>query len=408
MKTERSFFRTWTLFATLNFVISTAAEPTGDLHTALKHAGRNRNELETALRKVPGKDSEHLVNHASQYDLVNLNAQHIVESVTYARKVHEALPYLGEKLGNELWRRWVLPYRVIDEDLGLWRKDFYEKISPLLVNTSTTKDAAEAVLMWVWSDHLNDSTINLQSTTAEGRNRTTSQIMASKESACREFNLFYVAALRSVGIPARHCMASRWYQRDSFHFFTEYWDCQLKQWVAVDTTDDEKLNAEPLAARIARGRWNALAYYAHPGFEPEGDVYGKGLWASCVPVTSDIASLVKVSLSIPMLRDGATVSAYIWNSGTWRLIQTSKAIAEDHGELSCAMEFGKCASMDRPVLFTATDGESLKWAVSTISGETNTVYLKDVEEGDGLSWRPAEVAGVAARNEPEQEELNRE
>ena len=215
----------------LALVLPAAAKMSDDVSAALKHAGANRSELETALLEVKGKDTEYLISHASQYDLVNLSAQEIIENITYARKAHVALPYLGERLDDEMWREWVLPYRVVDEDVDLWRKDFYAKISPLLINARTTKEAAEAALMWVWSDHSNDSKINLQSTTAESRNRTTSQIMASKESACREFNLFYVAALRSVGIPARHCMATRWYQRDSFHFYTEYWDCQLKQWV---------------------------------------------------------------------------------------------------------------------------------------------------------------------------------
>lgn len=115
-------------------------------------------------------------------------------------------------------------------------------------------------------------------------------------------------------------------------------------------------------------------------------------------MTADIAPMVRVTLSIPMIRDGATVSASVWNSGTWRLIQTTKAITEDHGELSCTMEFGKCASMDRSVLFTATDGEALKWVISTISDEGSTVYLKDVGECDGLSWRTERVAGVAAHD----------
>lgn len=408
MMVERLIFRILTLSVMDTLVLSAAVEQSGDVRAAFKRAGGNRIELEAALHAVPGKDTDYVIAHASQYDLVNLTAQQIIENITYARKVHQALPYLGKKLDDELWREWVLPYRVLDEDLDLWRKNCCEKISPLLAKTSTTEEAAETVLMWVWSDHANDSKINLQSTTAENRNRSVSQLMASKESACREFNLFYVAALRSVGIPARHCMASRWYQRDSFHFYTEYWDCQLKLWVAVDTTDDMLLKAEPPAARVARGRWNALAYPAHPGYAPESDVYGKNLWEACVPTTADIASMIPVTLSIPMIRDGATVSAYIWNSGTWRLIQTSKSITEDHGELSCAMEFGKCASMDRPVLFTATDGESLKWAISTISGKTNTVYLRDVEESGGLQWRPEAVAGVAVKSESEQEGVNRE
>ncbi len=43
-----------------------AADPSGDVRTALKHAGANRNELEAALRQLKGKDTEHLISHASQ------------------------------------------------------------------------------------------------------------------------------------------------------------------------------------------------------------------------------------------------------------------------------------------------------------------------------------------------------
>lgn len=91
------------------------AEPSGDARASLKRAGGNRGELETALRKVKGKDTEYLIAHASQYDLVNLTAEQVVENVTYACKVHQALPYLGRKMDDGLWRDWVLPHWVLDE-----------------------------------------------------------------------------------------------------------------------------------------------------------------------------------------------------------------------------------------------------------------------------------------------------
>jgi hypothetical protein len=101
------------------------------LQARLECSGENRAELETALRKVKGKDTEYLISHASQYDLVNLTAEMIAENVTYARKVHVAWPYLGLKLDDELWRDWVLPSRVLEEDVSLWRKELYEKMQPI-------------------------------------------------------------------------------------------------------------------------------------------------------------------------------------------------------------------------------------------------------------------------------------
>ena len=71
--------------------------------------GRTRQDIHT----------EYLLTHASQYYLVNLTAQQIIENITYARKGHVALPYLGKKIDDELWREWVLPQRVLEEDLSL-------------------------------------------------------------------------------------------------------------------------------------------------------------------------------------------------------------------------------------------------------------------------------------------------
>ena len=65
---------------------------TAGLRLASKQSRGNRTELETALRMVPGKDTEYFLAHAFQYDLVSLTAGQIIENVTHARKIHGALP----------------------------------------------------------------------------------------------------------------------------------------------------------------------------------------------------------------------------------------------------------------------------------------------------------------------------
>ena len=57
-------------------------EQSSELRMALKHSGGNRAELEVALRTIPGRDTEYLLTHASQYDLVNLTSQQITENIT--------------------------------------------------------------------------------------------------------------------------------------------------------------------------------------------------------------------------------------------------------------------------------------------------------------------------------------
>ena len=138
----------------LALVFPAAAKMSDDVSAALKHAGANRSELETAMSKVKGKDTEYLLTHASQYDLVNLTSQQIIENITYARKVHVALPYLGKKIDDELWREWVLPQRVLDEDLDLWRKDFYEQIlredPPVRLTDDKSKETCGKFNTWAF------------------------------------------------------------------------------------------------------------------------------------------------------------------------------------------------------------------------------------------------------------------
>jgi hypothetical protein len=137
--------------STLVSQICFAAEMVGklSLQAALERSGGNRSELEAALRTVKSNDTEYLISHASQYDLVNLTAGMIIENMTYARKVHGALPYLGEKLDDEMWREWVLPHRVLEEDVELWRKDLYDRLQPVVRGKKTVREAVGAVHGWL-------------------------------------------------------------------------------------------------------------------------------------------------------------------------------------------------------------------------------------------------------------------
>ncbi|MFT3990712.1 MAG: transglutaminase-like domain-containing protein [Luteolibacter sp.] len=276
--------------------------------------------------------------------------------------------------------------KVLEENLHSGGKEIFKIFLFSSTNSKTTKESSENILLWLWSDHGNNTKIDLQSITAENRNRSPMQTMWSKQTACREFNLLYVAALRAAGIPARHCSVGYWYQRDSYHFFTEYWDKELQQWVAVDATDDQLLKSEPPKDRVARGRWNSLVYYAHPAVASETDIYGKCLWSECVNITSHLTEVFSLDVRFPGMKGEATVSTYVWNMGTWRLIHTTRNIEDVDGVCSGKVELGKTKRMDRPVMITATNGETLYWTLATLTGEEQIVRLQDVEKSGGLVW----------------------
>lgn len=353
-------------------------EQSSELRMALKHSGGNRTELETALRKVPGKDMEYLLAHAIQYDLVSLTAGEIIENVTYARRVHEALPYLGEKLDEKLWREWVLPYRVGDEDLCLWRKDFYERMQPVVAGKQTTKEVADAIIEWLWvPNEKEDARIRLGR--AENRTKTPLQILEIREGACGELNGVYVSLLRSVGIPARLCQAGWWYHTNDRHFYCEYWDNQLKQWTPWDPSDNLARRSATPRARQASGRWNSLVMHAPPGYRAKQDLLNTESWEDCIRVTAKVGETYEINLSTEGNWD--TASAFVWNLGAWRCIDVAMKNRGVSG-----FEFGVTRGVDRPVLFTATDGKILYWGMKRAGKEMGGVKVAKMEPGVCLKW----------------------
>ncbi len=63
------------IFNSNTFSIHTTSILGDHLQSALKNSGENRSELENALTKFRGEDTNDLIAHASQYDLVNRNGR---------------------------------------------------------------------------------------------------------------------------------------------------------------------------------------------------------------------------------------------------------------------------------------------------------------------------------------------
>lgn len=255
--------------------------------------------------------------------------------------------------------------------------------------------AASGVLHWVWSDHGDGSKIEVQSHTAELRNRSVDQLLASGQSACRELNIFYVAALRAAGIRARHCTVARWLHRDSYHFFAEYWDSDQEEWVTVDTSDDKLDQAESPAERAVNGRWNSLVYYAYPEDPGESDLYGKGRWDKMVRITDHLTEEFSMEVVWPEPGKDGTLSAQIWNGGSWRTILIEHV---EQGGSSVRVDFGITEVTTRPVLFSADVGGKSYLAMVQAAPLEQKVVLEPVESGRVLKWG-VEVGGSREESE---------
>ena len=136
-----------------------------------------------------------------------------VENVRATLKARAEMPW-GKIIPEREFRHFVLPIRVNNENLDRSRIEFYKELAPRVKNLPL-KDAVIEVNHWCHEK------VTYRPT--DGR---TSSPMAAVKTAygrCGEESTFLVAALRSVGIPARQVYTPRWAHTDDNHAWVEAW-----------------------------------------------------------------------------------------------------------------------------------------------------------------------------------------
>lgn len=120
----------------------------------------------------------------------------------------------GSKVPDLLFRHFVLPIRVNNENLDRSRMVFYEELKDRLKGLSMQEAILEV-------NHWCHERVTYQPSDAR-----TSAPLATIKSAygrCGEESTLLVAALRAVGIPARQVYTPRWAHTDDNHAWVEAW-----------------------------------------------------------------------------------------------------------------------------------------------------------------------------------------
>ena len=130
-----------------------------------------------------------------------------------ALKTRAEMPW-GEKVSDALFRHFVLPVRVNNEALDRHRPQFYEELKER-VNGMSMTDAILAVNHWCHEKATYQP--------SDGRTHSPQQTVSSAIGRCGEESTLTVAALRSVGIPARQVYTPRWAHTDDNHAWVEAW-----------------------------------------------------------------------------------------------------------------------------------------------------------------------------------------
>lgn len=146
-------------------------------------------------------------------DMIDFPTDYYLHNVRSTFATRDEMPW-GEKIPELLFRHFVLPIRINNENLDESRWVIHDMVAPLLKGL-TMKEAIKRVNHWCHE--------KVVYTPSDAR---TSSPLASIKTAlgrCGEESTFTVAALRSVGIPARQVYTPRWAHTDDNHAWVEAW-----------------------------------------------------------------------------------------------------------------------------------------------------------------------------------------
>ena len=144
-------------------------------------------------------------------DVVDYTADYYLEQVQATFRTRKEMKW---KVPEREFRHFVLPIRVNNENLDTSRVAFYRELKPRVMGLSM-KEAILEVNHWCH-----------EKMTYQPSDARTSSPLASVQNAlgrCGEESTFCVAALRSVGIPARQVYTPRWAHTDDNHAWVEAW-----------------------------------------------------------------------------------------------------------------------------------------------------------------------------------------
>ncbi|MDR2408259.1 MAG: transglutaminase domain-containing protein, partial [Bacteroidales bacterium] len=146
-------------------------------------------------------------------DMADYDGDFFLSQVNGAFRARDYFSW-GKTIPDDIFRHFVLVYRVNNENLDTARTVFFEELKDRVKNLSMYEAALEV-------NHWCHEKVTYKGTDT----RTSSPLALIKTSwgRCGEESTFTTMALRAVGIPARQCYTPRWVHTDDNHAWVEVW-----------------------------------------------------------------------------------------------------------------------------------------------------------------------------------------
>jgi len=146
-------------------------------------------------------------------DIADYPFEYHLENYRLAERARREMPW-GELLTDELFRHFVLPARVNNENLDDARSVFFDELKGRVAGLSMY-DAVLEVNHWCHEKAVY--------TPSDARTSAPLATVRTASGRCGEESTLLVAALRSVAIPARQVYTPRWAHTDDNHAWVEAW-----------------------------------------------------------------------------------------------------------------------------------------------------------------------------------------
>ena len=169
-------------------------------------------QLDT-LSRAEREAMEFLYAYMPLSDLADYTPQFFLQQVRYAFKARAEMPW-GKDVPEDVFRHFVLVYRVNNENLDTARMVFFRELKER-VQGMTIEEAALEVNHWCHE--------HVAYRASDSRTSAPLATMRTSLGRCGEESTFAVTALRAVGIPARQCYTPRWAHCDDNHAWVEVW-----------------------------------------------------------------------------------------------------------------------------------------------------------------------------------------
>ncbi|MDR1859494.1 MAG: transglutaminase-like domain-containing protein [Bacteroidales bacterium] len=300
-------------------------------------------------------------------DIADYSGAFMLGNVQTSLRARRELPW-GKSIPDAVFRHFVLPVRINNENLDSFRIAKYDEIAARVQHMDMAQAALEV-------NHWCHEKVNYRGT--DGRTSAPLSTMSKTFGRCGEESTFTVAALRAVCIPARQVYTPRWAHTDDNHAWVEVWiDGAWKYMGACEP--EPRLNRgwfdEPAKRTVLV---HSRVYGKYDGTEP---VVAHEKRFSELNMTANYAPVK--SISVKVLRNGtpvenARVEFQLYNYAELYPIATQ--FTDPTGRVSMQMGLGD-------VIVWASSPDNLfafrKISVSEADDEITLELTRDIAEGE--------------------------